>query len=83
MASVTKPDWRRWVENQRAVAHRQAQEPLDAFGRPANAIAASLQLIALYGRLHGWPAPEDPVTRREDLEMWERFSRLRAIHTRG
>jgi hypothetical protein len=43
----------------------------------ACSIAQALALVALYGRLHGWPAPEDTVSRREDAQMYERWSRLR------
>jgi hypothetical protein len=60
-------DWRRWGENRRAVARGQASDPQNAGGPPAQAIAASLQLVALYGRLHGWPPPDDPQTMKEDL----------------
>jgi hypothetical protein len=82
MAIVSKADWRRWVENQRAVARVQANDLQDTWGPPSRAIAASLELLGLYERLHGWPPADDPVTKREDLEMWERFARLRATRSR-
>jgi hypothetical protein len=67
----------RWVSNHRAVARREAQELARDAGTPEQAISAALGLVALYGSLHGWPGPEDPVSLREDREMWERFARLR------
>jgi hypothetical protein len=79
---VEKADLRRWVDNRRAVARLEQAHLTDAWGPPAQAIAAALSLIALEGRLHGWPPPPDPVTDREDHAMWERFARLRARFVR-
>ena len=39
-------------------------------------------LVALFGRLHGWPAPEDDVSRREDARMYDCWYRLRAARRR-
>jgi citrate lyase beta subunit len=66
------------VAARRAAEAREREE--QGQGSPAAdaAIAAALALIALAGRLHGWPAPEDPVSRREDLEGYRRWARLRA-----
>jgi len=74
---VEKADLRRWVDNRRAVARVVQAHLADAWGPPAQAITAALSLIALDGRLRGWPPPADPVTDREDEAMWERFARLR------
>jgi hypothetical protein len=67
---------RRWVQDKRAA---EARERLEARSAPPSgeAIAQALALVALYGRLHGWPAPEDEVTRREDAGLHERWRRLR------
>jgi hypothetical protein len=74
---VTPEDLVRWVENHRAAARREAQEIAQNPPDVEEAIAAGLALAALYGAMHGWPPGEDPITAREDREMWERFSRLR------
>jgi hypothetical protein len=42
------------------------------------AIAGGLALIALAGRLHGWPVPEDAIDRRDESLARERWDRLRA-----
>jgi hypothetical protein len=77
---MEQADLRRWVDNRRAVARVEQTHLADAWGPPAQAIAAALSLIALEGRLRGWPPPPDPVADREDEAMWERFARLRARH---
>lgn len=79
---VNKADIRRWVDDRRAVARREETCLADAWGPPEQSIAAALSLIALEGRLHGWPPPADPVTDREDHQMWARFARLRAPFVR-
>jgi hypothetical protein len=79
---VEKADLRRWVDDRRAVAQREQAQLAATWGEPAQAIAAALSLIALVGRLHGWPPPADPVSEREDQAMWDRFARLRARFVR-
>lgn len=68
---------RRWVEARQAAARREAADERAAGPRPQWAIASALALVALTGRLHGWPAPETAVDRREDALVRERWSRLR------
>jgi hypothetical protein len=75
---VRKADLRRWVDDRRAVARLEQAHLAETWGPPAQVIAAALSLIALEGRLHGWPPPTDPVTEQEDQAMWDRFARLRA-----
>lgn len=48
-----------------------------------DAIAQALALVALYGRLHGWPVSEDEVSRREDAQMYDRWHRLRTAFRRA
>ena len=71
-------DIRRWVAAHRAAEERERAEMRAAGPRPAEAIARALGLIAMAGRLHGWPVPEDDVSRREDALMYERWASLRA-----
>ena len=68
---------RRWIEDQRAVEAREREECRTAAPSSREAISKALALVALYGRLHGWPAEADDVSRREDAEMYDRWHRLR------
>jgi hypothetical protein len=69
-------DARRWVEARRAAEARERQEARDRTDS-ADSISAAFALIALAGRLQGWPPVEDPVTIREDELARERWRRLR------
>lgn len=71
-------DLRAWVASRRAAAEREREELREKGPGPEFAIRSALALIALTERLHGWPVPEDEVTRREDLQMWENWARVRA-----
>jgi hypothetical protein len=71
-------DLRAWVASRRAAAERERQELRDKGPDPEFAIRSALDLLALTEELHGWPVPEDEVTRREDLQMWENWARVRA-----
>lgn len=77
MPSTSSPeDLRRWVEDRRAAGERERQQAR-AGGFARDPIRAALDLIAVAGRLHGWPIPEDPVRQREDELARERWARLR------
>jgi hypothetical protein len=73
-------DVRRWALARRAAdARERAEARADPTPRDA-AISGALALVALAGRLHGWPVPvDDPDTRREDLLGYARWSKLRAV----
>lgn len=71
-------DVRRWAAGWRAAEARERQEHRQAGPAPDAAIAGALALIALAGRLHGWPPPDDVVSRREDVDGYRRWARLRA-----
>lgn len=77
-------DVRRWLASHRAAEERELAESRRAGPDPAWAIASALALVALTGRLHGWPVPEDEVTHREDMQGYEQWARLRsALRDRG
>lgn len=80
MNPMRPEDLRRWVEDQRAAAVRE-RAAVRAGGFSPDPIAAGLDLIDLAADLHGWPIPEDPVTRREDELARERWVRLRRALT--
>lgn len=69
-------DLRRWVAQKRDAerVERELARDRDVVPDP---IAAALDLIRLGGRLQGWPVEEDAISRREDLEMYDRWARLR------
>ena len=70
-------DVKRWVESRRAAELRERQADLAPLS-PASAIAAAFSLIALAGRLHGAPWPEDARSRAEDDRVRRQWARLRA-----
>jgi hypothetical protein len=74
---------RRWVDDKRAVEARERGEARSGEASGGDAIAQALALVALYGRLHGWPPDEDEVSRREDAQMYGRWHRLRIALRRG
>ncbi len=70
---------RRWVADKREVEAREHAERRSAGVSSQEAISQALALVALYGRLHGWPAREDEVSTREDAQMYDRWHRLKTI----
>ena len=68
---------RRFVEGHRLAEARQLDEERRGGADSQGAIASALALVALFGRLHGWPPPEDVEDSREDLQAYERWARLR------
>jgi hypothetical protein len=79
---VNPADIRRWAENHRAAAARELAEsrPLS----PARAYASAMALLEFDERLNGSPFERiDPVTAREDAEMYEAWAKLRARWPHG
>ena len=70
---------RRWVAGQRAAEEQQRAALRDRGPSPRTAITQALVLVALAGRLHGWPLPETPADREEDLRAYRQWARLRAV----
>lgn len=72
-------DIRTWVANHRAAAAREAAEvrrhPLAA----GEAFAYAMDLLQFDESLNGSPFERlDPVSEREDQQMWEAWAKLRA-----
>jgi hypothetical protein len=80
---VQPEDLRRWVENQRAAEALIREEQRRRGPQPEEAIASALSLIEIGAHLHGWPAPEDEVSRREDETLYDCWHRLRLHMPRG
>ncbi|MFB3852321.1 MAG: hypothetical protein ACE148_00705 [Vicinamibacterales bacterium] len=75
-------DLKRWLESRQAMDARERQEAALQGPSTASAISSALALVALFGRLHGWPAGEDEVDRRENEEVRRQWARLRAFYGR-
>ena len=70
-------DIRRWADNHRAAAAREIAEPRRMTAQEA--FDALLSLLALDESCNGNPfSRNDPVTAREDSEMWDHWAKLRA-----
>jgi hypothetical protein len=76
---MRREDVRRWIAGYRAGQERERLEVLAAAPEPKAAIEGALALVALAGRLHGWPLPEDDVDRGEDDAARATWNRLRAV----
>lgn len=72
-------DIRRWAANHRAAAVREAEEVREHPLTAEQAFGFALSLLAFDEAMNGSPFDRyDPVTEREDEEMWDAWSKLRA-----
>jgi hypothetical protein len=71
-------DVRRWIAGRQAAEAREREEARERGASVPAAIASALALTALAGRLHGWPFPEDDLSRREEARARDAWARLRA-----
>jgi len=77
-------DIRRWAANHRAAAAREAAELHVQRPTGEEAFAAALALLRYDESLNGSPFERnDPVSEREDRQMWEAWAKLRARWPRG
>lgn len=75
-AEMEPNEIRRWVAARRAGSDREQREHRET-GPHASSIGAALSLIALTGRLLGWPLPVDPHSAKEDEAGYATWERLR------
>ena len=75
---MTPADIQRWAKAYRAVQEREREELRLHPTSSAMAIKSALALIALNGRLHGWPPAEDEYSRLERVMHIACWDRLRA-----
>ena len=80
LPEMRQEDLRRWVSAQRAVEARERRDLAAQPPEPEVAWNQALSLIALLGRLIGWPPPEDETRRREDEYASAQWTRLRAAY---
>jgi len=72
-------DIRAWVENFRVAAERERLEMRNRPLPPEVAFDYALDLLAFDESQNGSPFErEDPISRREDEQMWEAWAKLRA-----
>jgi len=77
-------DIRTWAANHRAAAAREAAERRGRPLTPDDAFASAMALLAWDEQQNGSPFErEDPVSLREDREMWDAWAKLRARWPRG
>jgi hypothetical protein len=77
---VNADDIRKWAANHRAAAAREAAELRAHPLAPAEAFASALALLRYDESLNGSPFERnDPVSAREDREMWEACEASRAM----
>ena len=76
LSTGSPQELRRWVDDKRAAEERE-REAVRGGSFARDPVRAALDLIAVAGRIHGWPIPVDAVRRREDELARERWSNLR------
>ena len=73
-------DVRRIVTGWQVVAEVERQERRQDGPDSAAAIRDALELLDLFGDLHGWPPPENEGRRRDDELARQRWDRVRAYY---
>ena len=69
---------RTWAANHRASAAREQAELRRRRPTPKEAFASALALLNFDERLNGSPFGRyDPITEREDRQMWDAWTKLR------
>ena len=72
-------DIRTWAANQRAAAAREQREMRRHRLTPDEAFASAMALLNFDERMNGSPFDRhDPVTEREDRQMWDAWAKLRS-----
>jgi hypothetical protein len=76
---VNPGDIRRWAENHRAAQAKEAEYARRNRLTPAQSFALAMELLNFDEQMNGDPfARRDPVSEREDQEMWDAWAKLRA-----
>jgi len=79
MCNVDPRDIREWAANHRAAAAREAAEARCHPVSAEEAFASALALLAFDEKQNGSPFERpDPVSDRENEQMWEDWAKLRA-----
>lgn len=76
-------DWKRFVEERRAVARVERELLRKNPPTTREAVAHALELLNIYESLHGDPFVKDEITLREEQEVRETWKRLVERWPRG
>jgi len=71
---------RRMVAGWQAVERQEREERRQAGPDSATAIERALELMDLFGAMHGWPPPENEARRRDDELARRRWVRVRSFY---
>jgi hypothetical protein len=71
---------RRMVAGWQAVEKQEREERGQAGPDAVVAIQGALELMDLFGALHGWPPPENEARRRDNELAWRRWVRVRSFY---
>jgi hypothetical protein len=71
---------RRMVAGWQAVEEREREERRQAGPDVAMAIRGALELMDLFGEMHGWPPPENEARRRDNDLARRRWVRVRSFY---
>ena len=71
---------RRMVAGWQAVERQEREERRQAGPDTAMAIRGALELMDLFGAMHGWPPPENEARRRDDELARSRWVRVRSFY---
>jgi hypothetical protein len=71
---------RRMVAGWQAVEAQEREERRQAGPDAAIAIRGALELMDLFGAMHGWPPPENEARRRDDELARRRWVRVRNFY---
>jgi hypothetical protein len=71
---------RRMVAGWQAVERQEREERRQAGPDAATAVRGALELMDLFGTMHGWPPPENEARRRDDELARSRWVRVRSFY---
>jgi hypothetical protein len=71
---------RRMVAGWQAVEKQEREDRRQAGPDAAMAIRGALELMDLFGAMHGWPPPENEARRRDDELARRRWVRVRSFY---
>lgn len=81
--AMSPDDIRRWAENHRAAQAKEAEYARQHRLSAQESFALAMELLRFDEQMNGDPfTRHDPVSEREDREMWEAWAKLRAPYVR-
>ncbi len=80
MSRGNPEDVRRMVAGWQLVERQERAERREAGPDAAAAIRGALELMDLFGAMHGWPPPENEARRRDNQMARHRWVRVRSYY---